>query len=437
MSRRRRNRSGGVREILVSLLDFLSDNKKKVMPIVLILCVAVTIFIAIRANRAAEKQVTSDPGSTDGTTGISVAAEEAPLEQDVYPEINALIGRYFEAYVSGDVSILNDGIYRTLDEIETVTFEERAKYVDAMDNLTVYTKKGPVEDSWVVYAYTDVRYIGCDDYLPAMLSLYVCRDDKGEYYINADESSQSVKDYIKAVSLQADVVDLYNKVNVEYKEKLENDAMLKELVAAIYAEIDESVGERLAGAEEAIAQAALEAEQEKSDQEAQEVTGESTQTPAPPQEVKIRAITTVNVRSSDSTEASVLGKAREGEEYVRIAEQGNGWSKISFAGSAAYVKTEFFEVVTDGANDTQADAGTAAEGNEGQDTGTQNGGSLGSRTVSDGVRIRKSPSTEADIVTTLYNGAKVEVVANRPDGWSEVIYNGNTGYIKTEFLEND
>ena len=433
MSRRRRSRNGGIRDILVALLDFLSDNKKKVMPVVLILCVAVTILIAIRANRAAEKHVTADPDSTNAGTGVSVAAEEAPLEQDAYPEINALVARYFEAYVSGDVSILNNGIYRTLDEIETVTFEERAKYVDAMDNLTVYTKKGPVENSWVAYVYTDVRYIGCDDYLPAMLSLYICCDDNGEYYINADESAQSVKDYIKAVSLQADVVDLYNKVNVEYKEKLENDAMLKELVAAIYAEIDESVGERLAGAEEAVAQAEQDA---KAQSETEPETGGSTseqQPDTPPQEVKIRAITTVNVRSSDSTEASVLGKAREGEEYVRIAEQGNGWSKISFAGSAAYVKTEFFEVVSDEA-DAQTDAG--AEGNGDADGGNNTtGGALGSRTVSDGVRIRKSPSTEADIITTLYGGAKVEVLANRPDGWSEVEYNGSKGYIKTEFLE--
>ena len=51
-----------------------------------------------------------------------------------------------------------------------------------------------------------------------------------------------------------------------------------------------------------------------------------------------------------------------------------------------------------------------------------------------GVRIRTSPDTESDIVTSLYFGTQVEVTKNRSDGWSEINYNGKTCYVKTEFL---
>ncbi len=510
------------------------------MPIVLMVCVGVTIFIAIHANRVAAERAMAEAEQAESSHLVSFEVTEAQLQKDAYPEVNEVISRYFEAYVSGDVGILNNGLYRTLDETETITVEERAKYIEDLRNLTVYTKPGPVENSWVVYAYSEVRYIGCETFLPGAVAFYVCKDENGEYYINADENAQSVKEYINAVSLQDDVVDLFNRINVEYKEELDNDPMFGELVAAIYAEIDESVKARLA----ALSDSAGEGGDNASGAEIAEeqVTA--------PKEVKIRAMTTVNVRSSDSTEASVVGKAEEGQEYVRIAEQPNGWSKISFAGSAAYVKSEYFEVVSeepdpateegDTQNDTEvtgetdaestpANGETAADGAEvsntaddgapsgntagtassaqtstsaagssnagsgasagtGRDSGVavsgtgasssagtaasgarsstgagraaSTGGSTGnsdSRTgdsssasqetgnsqitntgvkyiTGGGVRVRTEPSTEADVIVQLYDGTRITVTKIRSDGWSEVEYRGQKGYVKTEFL---
>ncbi|MCR5675829.1 MAG: SH3 domain-containing protein [Lachnospiraceae bacterium] len=385
---------------LISLWEFLSDNKKRVMPIILLICVAVTILIAIRANRIAADQAIADADLNESGGSVSFEATQAQLVKDAYPEINALISRYFDAYVSGDVSILKGGLYRTLDEIEVVTIEERAKYIEEIANLTVYTKPGPEENSWVAYAYTDVRYIGCDDYLPAALSLYICRDDNGDYYINADETAQSVKDYIKDASMQDDVVDLYNRINVAYAEKLESNPMMSELVAAIYAQIDESVGERLSGAELAVAQAEQTGQPAESTSVSEAPAAASTDAgeaasvaaPEPPKEVKIRATTTVNVRKSDSTEAEVLGKAREGEEYVRITEQGNGWSKISFAGGAAFVKTEYFEVVSE-EGDTPAAAEPAE--NAAQSASTATGATTASSAASTGSSKATASSSAA------------------------------------------
>ena len=466
MRRRDISTSRRISAFLSSIWEFLADNKKKVMPVILLVCVAVTILIAIHANKVTAERAILQADDKESNVWMSIDPEDARLEQDAYPEINTLMTKYFEAYASGDVSQLKNGLYRTMSEVETVTVEERAKYIDNISNLTVYTKPGPVAESYVVYAYTDVKYIGCDDSLPGIVSFYVCRSENGQYYINADDNTQSVMDYIKAVSLQDDVVDLYNRVNVEYKEKTESDPMFGELVAAICAEIDESIGERLAGADEAlaVAQAASSATDAQSepeetvDEPAAPSTEDDAQAEPEPKEEKIRATTVVNVRSSDSTEAEVVGKTELGAEYTRISELGNGWSKISFAGGAGYVKTEFFEVVGEdddnaeaagqqnAAEDTtdngQAETQTAAQTTEqtaAQDNGNAQAAAItttGKKKVSTGVRIRRSASTDSDILATLYGGAQVDVKTIRADGWSEIEYNGIKGYVKTEFLSD-
>ena len=37
-------------------------------------------------------------------------------------------------------------------------------------------------------------------------------------------------------------------------------------------------------------------------------------------------------------------------------------------------------------------------------------------------------------VDLAYPGAEMEVIAPEEDGWIKVRYNGNTGYVKVEFL---
>ena len=74
------------------------------------------------------------------------------------------------------------------------------------------------------------------------------------------------------------------------------------------------------------------------------------------------------------------------------------------------------------------------------DTTTETSGKVtsadtGKMTVTDSVRLRKSQSTDADIITMIYAGSTVNVVEQYSNGWAKVEYNGNTGYIMSEFLE--
>ena len=55
--------------------------------------------------------------------------------------------------------------------------------------------------------------------------------------------------------------------------------------------------------------------------------------------------------------------------------------------------------------------------------------------VLEAVNLRSSASIDSDSITMLYGGDEVEVVEDAGNGWSKVTYNGETGYIKTEFIE--
>ena len=55
--------------------------------------------------------------------------------------------------------------------------------------------------------------------------------------------------------------------------------------------------------------------------------------------------------------------------------------------------------------------------------------------VLESVRVRKSASTDAESLGTVYAGEELELIMKQADGWSKVKYKGQTGYVKSEFVK--
>lgn len=53
------------------------------------------------------------------------------------------------------------------------------------------------------------------------------------------------------------------------------------------------------------------------------------------------------------------------------------------------------------------------------------------------INVRAAANTEGEVLGTIQRGEAVTVTAVTEDGWSTVDYNGQTGYIKSEFLSTD
>ena len=147
----------------------------------------------------------------------------------------------------------------------------------------------------------------------------------------------------------------------------------------------------------------------------------------------VRTTEVVNVRSSDSVTADKVGKAQLGEEYKLLEEKVNGWSKIEFEGKEAYIKTEYLEPA-DVEETVVSDTDDAEEDAENEDAAA-NSPTEGTATVTDTVNVRKSASTSADKLGVCYPGEELDVIMKQADGWTKVKYKGETGYVKSEFLE--
>lgn len=149
-------------------------------------------------------------------------------------------------------------------------------------------------------------------------------------------------------------------------------------------------------------------------------TGNDEVPPAPDTETKpvdagyimATATTTVNVRSSDSEKADKLGKLAGGEKVEVLEQKANGWSKIVFERKEGYVRSDYLNLVE------------SASGVE----------TIGTVTATTNVNVRAAASQTADKLGIVSGGDELKLVANEGD-WCKIIYNGQIGYIKAEFLQ--
>ncbi|SEM08476.1 Uncharacterized conserved protein YgiM, contains N-terminal SH3 domain, DUF1202 family [Butyrivibrio sp. ob235] len=462
--------------------EFISDNKKLVMPLVLVVAVIITIVIALKANNRVVPTEAEDAQVTIDENG-SYIVPEVDLEKNAHEDVNALMSTYFNAYAAGDMETIKS-VYTGLESTEELRLKEVSKYITGIPTVDVYTKPGPVDGSYVAYVYTEVLFDGYDTALPGMQTMFVCTDENGKLYINGDVVDDKVTEYISNISLQADVVDLNNTVADDYNKIIASNEALATFLSDMSASIQVSVGEALAAIESgdtSMLEAAnqenpegAEAAAENPEGETAEGTeaGEATEgaeaapaeqeQPAEEQQQvvkKIKATDVINIRSSDSETADKIGKTEKGQEFTQLEALANGWSKIEYNGGTAYVKTEYFEEVTEdqAATDTQTEENTETQTEEKKEEQTEEkteekkeekqeeqteSASVsvydkGKMQVSEAVKLRKGQGTDTDIVTTIYAGDFVDVKEQYANGWAKVEYNGKSGYVKSEFLKKE
>lgn len=433
--------NNSIRERLEEMKDWILDHTKIVMPVVLLVCVLITVLIALNANKKAAAEVEAQaveqqPVAAEEQTGTE-EIPEYPLEENAYPAVNSLMSAYYAALAEGDVDSIVS-MNQFLDETEKLRIRAISKYIESYPELDVYTKPGPVENSYLVYAYSKVKFSEYDQLVPGMQAFYVCTDENGNCYINDGEDNSVVTEYIRSVSLQDDVVELNNKVAVEYNELVESDEELVAYLVDMSGRIDVAVGEELAKLEApadvegdtAEADAAGENGTETADADSPEAGGQETDAQTEPEQTNtvktVRATDVVNVRSSDSETADKLGKAQTGDEFTLLEERGNGWSKITFEGKEAFIKSEYLEVASEEApaqeQETSTDTAAASDG----------GGTV---TVKENVNVRKSASENGEKLGLAYIGEKLELVMKQADGWTKVKYKGETAYVKSDYVE--
>ena len=429
MKQSEQNKMHVLKEKFITARDWVMDHNKIVMPLVLVVCVLITVLVAVSANQrdALEKEAERAAMAVNAEeAGSAVEGLESPvfeLEENAYPDINNLVRTYYDAQAAGDMEVISK-LNTYLNDIEKIRVQELSKYIESYPVLNVYTKPGLAENTYVAYVYSEVKFADMEQELPGMQTYYIGQDENGDYFINDGTYDDAIWSYIKDVTLQDDVVDLNNKVVVEYNDLLAEDEELSDFIAYLKEKINEDVGEILAQAE--TADTALEAEAQ--EQETEEAQADEAQTDTVVKTV--RATDVVNIRSSDSEEADKIGKAQIGEEFPLLEERGNGWSKIEYNGADAFIKSDYLEVVSEEA--VEASAETTREQEAEPDAAQTASGTV---KVRESVRIRKGASTDGEVLGTAYAGEEYPLLMKQADGWSKIEYKGQTAYVKSDYVE--
>jgi len=374
----------------------------------------VAVLIVVWTKSSHKSPDEEDNASTIPELETTVEVPKDKYEENAYPDVNSLVSSYLGAMSTGD-TVTMASLSSSLSDDMKAFYEAQAKYVGSYSNYNVYTKKGPAENSYFLLATYDLLINGQTKPLPALISLYVCRNDSGALYINSESLSADEEAYILELVAQKDFADLINNVEMDYNSALESDSELAAAANALKDEINKDAQEILVAKQQkdleeaAEAEAAAQAEAEAANSSQVKCTSEN-----------------VNIRASASTDAESLGKTKVGDVYTRYEKMENGWSRIDYNGTEAYIKSEFLEPVE----------GESSEGGESSDSGAASSNlKPGDKiTVKENVNVRKSASETGEKISTAYRGEQFELI-ELANGWCKIKYKGEEAYVKADYVE--
>ena len=136
------------------------------------------------------------------------AYSSAPLEDDKYPEITELVQNYLKAYLIQDDEKRMDAIRECVVDLDDLNNIKRREYIKSYSDVECYTKPGPYDDTYIVYAYYQITYKNISTPAPNITVFYVMRQGETNNVYIKNKIPDDVKQYIEDVSKDRDVQNL-------------------------------------------------------------------------------------------------------------------------------------------------------------------------------------------------------------------------------------
>lgn len=138
-----------------------------------------------------------------------------------------------------------------------------------------------------------------------------------------------------------------------------------------------------------------------------------------------------NIPSATRADSSIVGQLKNGDTALRTGISDNGWSRLEIDGTVCYAVSSYLTTDVNGGPD---DEDAHEEGIQ-----TQFREVSDSVTAKDVVNLRSLPSTtdpDCQVVAQLKKGEVITRTGINEDvGWSRVVYNGQTLYCISSYLE--
>jgi uncharacterized protein YgiM (DUF1202 family) len=176
-----------------------------------------------------------------------------------------------------------------------------------------------------------------------------------------------------------------------------------------------------------------------------------TATPEPPsREAIVNTTTRLNMRSDPNMNGDILVRI-PARATVKVVGTASEWSKIVYGGQTGYVMTRYLlfkDEPTDaptaqpsaqpsGCPSDEPTAKPTAEPTAEPTSGSGAKDDYRTVTLSGSARklnVRQTAAGDAEVIAQVYNGERVRVLAEEGI-WSKIEFDGNTGYVKSEYLK--
>ena len=293
--------------MLDNFREWLSDNLRYILLGLAILIVLVLLFFGIKAltsvfskddepkTQAEEPVESSDDAEKEETQDEK--KDENVLQKNAYPEVNSLIDSFYTAWGQKNVEQMKEltDSFDATDEAKV----SNASYIENYSNVTVYTKQGLTEDSFVVFVSYDLKFTDVETAAPGLSQLYVMKNDEDRFIIHNDDSNEEINAYMAEVTQDADVQALITEVETRLNEAMDADPELKAF--------EEQLGEESNLAVVADDGAMLTVKED------------------------------CNFRREASTDAEVLDLLSAGTQVKKVTNGPEGWIEVEYEGQTGYM----------------------------------------------------------------------------------------------------
>jgi uncharacterized protein YgiM (DUF1202 family) len=129
---------------------------------------------------------------------------------------------------------------------------------------------------------------------------------------------------------------------------------------------------------------------------------------------QVTATVGVNIRSGPSTQSTILGGLYRGQTVTAISTS-DGWTKIKFAQSTAYVATRYLSKGKDLPVPKKIGAGTV-------------------KITTTALNLRTGPGLSYRVIKVLKGGTKVTMTGKTARGWAQLVNGRSTGWSSMQYL---
>lgn len=184
--------------------------------------------------QSVESSSPEEPALTEGTEA-STEAETEPAAAEAFtkngvPEVMSLIETYFAAKENADVETIYSLFGQTdMEGAEALKSEYSytSRYTEGYQNLTCYTKPGPVEGSYLVYVSYELKFKDVETAAPGLFKVYAVPDAEGNLKLaDTSELSPEIQKLFEEAEQTDELILLKTQIYAQLRQALETDADL-------------------------------------------------------------------------------------------------------------------------------------------------------------------------------------------------------------------